>query len=285
MVAVSTRQRGDATLRLMATEAQVETSRSGRLVAMLTIATFAVVEYGQPWIYAVLTLPPDGYRGLADVFVWLYSWYWIPPLLVAVALFGPRALAALGLAGSVFTGWGVAFIVTLPMLIGYAFAGELQSAQALARVAVRHALLPGVFEEILYRGFLFGFLFRFGRWPFIPAALLGAVLFGAAHSWQGADAAETAGAVLVTAVGAAWFAWLYVEWQYNLWVPIGCHVLMNLYWDAFSMGDSAAGGLAANLFRIATIATSVLLTVRRMRSRGSAVGRRWLRSDPSPRPV
>jgi membrane protease YdiL (CAAX protease family) len=141
------------------------------------------------------------------------------------------------------------------------------------------ALFPGVMEEVLYRGLLFGLLFRFARWGFIPAALVGAALFGAGHLYQGDSMGSAAASFAVTAMGAFWFAWLYVEWRNNLWVPIGFHVLMNLYWILFSMGETAVGGTTANIYRIATILLSVALTLIFARRKGNSElsGRRWIR--------
>jgi len=57
------------------------------------------------------------------------------------------------------------------------------------------------------------------------------------------------------------FAWLYVEWNYNLWVPIFLHMLMNLSWGLFSVSDNAFGGIYSNVFRIATIVLAITLTL------------------------
>ncbi len=77
-----------------------------------------------------------------------------------------------------------------------------------------------------------------------------------------------------------WFAWLYVEWGMNLWVPTSFHVLMNLAWDLFGMGDSALGDSAANALRFATVGLSIGLTILNARRRGglSIRGSRWWRS-------
>jgi len=37
------------------------------------------------------------------------------------------------------------------------------------------------FEEIIYRAFLFGMLYRFTRLGFLPSVFLGSLLFGVAH--------------------------------------------------------------------------------------------------------
>lgn len=44
-------------------------------------------------------------------------------------------------------------------------------------------------------------------------------------------------------------------------MPIGLHFFMNLWWILFNVGDNALGGFAANVFRVATIAITVIATI------------------------
>ena len=143
--------------------------------------------------------------------------------------------------------------------------------------ALRSAILPGIGEEVLFRAFLFGFLFRFAGWGFLPAALLGAVIFGAGHLDQGKGVLDSAAVFAITGIGAIWFAWLYVEWGYNIWVPAAFHVLMNFYWDWFTISDTAVGPVAANALRLAVILLSILITILAARRRGGRIvrGRAW----------
>ena len=99
---------------------------------------------------------------------------------------------------------------------------------------------------------------------FIPSCD-SAIFFGIGHLYQGNGWAQTAGIFAVTFAGALWFSWLYKAWDNNLWVPIGLHFLMNLYWSIFQVGDNALGGMLPNVFRAATIAITVWLTLRRQR--------------------
>ena len=82
-----------------------------------------------------------------------------------------------------------------------------------------------------------------------------------AHLYQSADVGRMIGIFLTTFLGAGLFAWLFVEWKFNLWVPIFLHMLMNLSWMMFSVGDDALGGVGANVFRIATIAAAIIGTI------------------------
>mgnify|MGYP003483250560 FL=1 len=62
-------------------------------------------------------------------------------------------------------------------------------------------------------------------------------------------------------MGAILFAWLYVEWDYNLWVPIFLHSLMNLSWHIFEMDETALGGAIPNILRGLTIFLAIVLTI------------------------
>jgi hypothetical protein len=126
-------------------------------------------------------------------------------------------------------------------------------------------LISGVaaafFEEFIFRGFLFGQLFRYTKLGFIPSILLGAVLFAAMHLYQSNDPLTLIGIFSTTFMGAVLFSWLYVEWNYNLWISIFLHFFMNLAWMIFAVSDNAFGGIYANVFRILTIALAIILTL------------------------
>mgnify|MGYP002783960749 CR=1 FL=1 len=254
-----------------AQEARV--SRS--IIAIATLAAFLAVEHLHPMLLRALGGTDVLVDNVFDVFVWIYTPYWLVPLLLAAALFGLRKVpAVLGVAAPFAPALAFGALCTLPMLVGYAIYGTVdRDALSVSRM-LQSSLYPGVFEEVLYRAMLFGLLFRLAGWGFLPAALI-----GAAHLWQGRDAMEAVGVAFATGIGAIWFAWLYAEWRDNLWVPIVFHVLMNLYWSVFQMGDNALGGHAANVFRMTTILLSIVLTVVWWRSRGGrvVVGKRWWR--------
>jgi membrane protease YdiL (CAAX protease family) len=135
-----------------------------------------------------------------------------------------------------------------------------------------------VSEELIYRGFVFGQLFRFAGWGFLSAGLLNALVFGSAHLYQAGDFGSALGIFAVTALGGLWFAWLYIEWDNNLYMPMAMHFFMNLWWTAFKAGPTAGGGVAANIFRGATIAISIIWTIRMKKKRGESLvitKKRW----------
>ncbi len=172
-----------------------------------------------------------------------------------------------GLNGDFRTAFRKSFLFCLPMMIGYGVMAGFE-VDVTWRVVAWTIFLAPVFEELVFRGFLFGQLFRFAGWGFIPAGLINALLFGGLHLYQASDLGGAIGIFSVTAMGGMWFAWLYIEWDRNLWVPIFMHLLMNAWWMLFAAGTNAGGGWEANLFRAMTIAISVIVTVRRNKANG-----------------
>lgn len=172
----------------------------------------------------------------------------------------PKFFTALGLKGSIRMAFIFAMLCTLPMLIGFSFFYTINQDLEINRILIS-IVCAGFFEELYFRAFLFGQLYRFTNLGFIPAVLLGAVIFASVHLYQSTDPSVLFGIFAVTFAGGLLFAWLYVEWNYNLWVPIGLHFFMNLSWEIFAISDNALGSASANIFRALTIAASIILTL------------------------
>ena len=137
------------------------------------------------------------------------------------------------------------------------------AAKAAMEYGLKTVVFAALFEEIIFRGFLFGMLFRYLKIGFVLAALIPSLLFGSIHLYQGADLISALIVFAVTFIGALYFSWMYVEWHFNLWVPVFLHLLMNLslYLFATEGNTSAAGGLASNIFRLISIALAITLTL------------------------
>ncbi len=167
---------------------------------------------------------------------------------------------SLGLTKSVLTGILTAVLFTLPMFIGsmsfFKVNNEIDMQQFIAGTIV-----AGFMEELFFRGFLFGQIFKKTRLGFIPSIFFGALLFAFGHLYQSQNTNELIGIFMITFFGAIFFAWLYVEWNYNLWIPIFTHTLMNVSWNLFEVDSSALGDIKANIFRGLTIITAILFTI------------------------
>lgn len=234
-------------------------TKSKLIESVLILLVFLIAFYGRKLLHAYI--PVDLPEGMVRV-AYVYAWWVIPVVLFVGFGYGFRNLSReLGLEGGFLAAILFAMITVSPMMIGSAFLGNIRNELDIWLV-LNASLFAGFFEEFLFRGFLFGLLFRKALWGFIPASLMGALIFGLGHIYQGSTALESAGVFFITALGAVWFAWLYTEWNENLWVPVMLHILMNLSWTLFDISDNALGTLLPNVFRGMTIALSILITIR-----------------------
>lgn len=150
---------------------------------------------------------------------------------------------------------------TVPMFAGYAVIGSFNRETPPDHMFT-FIVVAGFFEELIFRGFVFGELFRTARWGFLPAATLTALAFGSLHLYQGDDLISASAAFGVTAAGSIFFSWIYVESENNLWSVIWPHTLMNAPWMLFCVsGSGAVGGLRANGLRLCTLLIAIALVV------------------------
>lgn len=228
------------------------------LITLLSFGMYFLVDGAyfydfRNWFYGI-----TGQLAISHIIA--YSIVGIPVFLGTALLHPRRFLESLGLDKSLVIGLGFSLLCTLPMFIGFALFFEINSEFSLDRILIT-VLAAAVFEELYFRGFLFGQIFRYTSWGFIPSVLAGALLFGLIHLYQGTSPYELVGIFLITFLGGILYAWVYVEWHYNLWVPIFLHLLMNLSWGMFSVADNALGGTYANIFRGITILLIIGLTI------------------------
>ena len=244
--------------------------RKSIIGSITVILTFLVAYYGKQILSAHYTISiSSDYLKIA----YAYLWWIVPTVLVTGLLYGFKKISDnIGLQKGFVIGLIFSFVTVLPMLISSALLGEISSDLKMLGL-MQKTLFAGFMEEYLFRGFLFGILFRKLGWGFIPASILGAFIFGLGHIYQGSTFLETMGVFFVTSLGAIWFAWLYIEWNNNLWVPIFLHILMNLSWGLFEVSSNALGGFSTNLFRIITIALTIILTIRYNKKTGLRINR------------
>lgn len=220
---------------------------------------------------------PDGYR---------YSLFYALQVLLCLGVgfiflkaggYGQSIWNALGIDAPLFRGFAWAFVFTLPMMLGYWILCGINKEVTTEDIVFWSVVSPFA-EELFYRALLIGFLFRYLRVGFLPAALVVSVIFGLGHLYQANDFMESVGVFGLTLFGSLIFGWLYLEWNNNLWLVFGVHLFMNLYWNIFNIeASNALGGWAANLFRFATIGLAIGLTIRHIRKGKSQLSRRWLR--------
>lgn len=228
------------------------------LFSFIIILTFMFALYGRKLLGGMVEFP---FHSDMMRLAYGYAWWVLPVGGVTGALYGfHNILKELGLNRGFVIGLAFSGFAVLPMFTGAALLGSFDTNLTLIDF-LKKTVLAGFMEEMLFRGFLFGLLFRKLKWGFIPASLPGAVIFGTAHIYQGSGMTETLGIFMVTTIGALWFAWLYIEWNDNLWVPILLHIFMNMSWTMFDVSSNALGGWQINISRIITIALTVIITI------------------------
>ncbi len=241
--------------------------------SIIVIVTFLIAFYGNRTLsdYFEISIS-SAYLKIA----YSYLWWILPTAFINGLLYGfHKIIDNVGIQKGYISGLLFSIITVLPMLISSALIGRIGADLKMLGL-IHQTLFAGFMEEYLFRGFLFGILFRKLGWGFIPASILGALIFGLGHIYQGSTFLETTGVFLVTSLGAVWFAWLYIEWNNNLWVPIFLHILMNLSWGLFDVSSNALGGLYTNLFRIITIALTILVTIVCNKKTGLRINRKNL---------
>ena len=167
---------------------------------------------------------------------------------------------ALGFNKPFIQGVTFSFLVAIPMFIGYGLISDFKISID-AKTFWLYCVIAAFFEELYYRGIFFGQLFKKTHLGFIPAIIAGALIFASLHLYQSNDVATLFGIFITTFLGAGLFAWLYAEWDFNLWVPISLHFFMNLSWSLFSIADNAMGDWSANLFRGLTVLFAIVGTL------------------------
>lgn len=150
---------------------------------------------------------------------------------------------------------------TLPLFIGFGLFYENKFNEFTTDTFLIRALSAGFFEELIYRAFLFGLLFRYTRLGFIPSIMLCSIIFGLTHIDQGNNSNEIIGIFAITSFGSILFSWVYAEWNFNLWSSIFLHLLMNLAWEIYDVSDNAVGSIYSDILRCITILFVVIGTI------------------------
>lgn len=193
-------------------------------------------------------------------------------ILTTVVVKPKEVFSFLGLSGNMLKGFGIALLCVLPLYLVFPFFGSLNT-ELTFTVFYDRCILTGFKEELVFRALMFGLLFRYAKTGFFWAVILPALYFGSVHLYQGHDALSSLAAFGVTFIGALYFSWMYVEWNFNIWIPVGLHILMNGAWHIFIMEGTevAAGGLISNMARIVSMALAIAITVYYHKRRGEKV--------------
>ncbi len=182
-------------------------------------------------------------------------------LLVAALLVRPgqRLHALLGLRWNGWQGPALALLATLPCWLGLWWLGGFNPTQDVLALLMLGVLFP-LAEEIIFRGFGFIFAHRQQRWPWLAAALVQAVIFGAIHWWSfGGGGGMALQVFAITGIGGLVFAWLNTLDDYTLWSGLALHVSLNLAWNVFVITEATAVGWPATVLRLSAAGLAVAL--------------------------
>ncbi len=130
----------------------------------------------------------------------------IPMLIFLLCLHKPsKIFTSLGLNGNILNGLGFAALCCSPLLIGMPIVGTFNHTLSLAYF-IRVVVLAAFFEELVYRGFMFAQLFRYGKLGFIWAVIIPAFLFCIGHLYPGNYLISSFMALAVTAFGVLYYS-------------------------------------------------------------------------------
>lgn len=207
---------------------------------------------------------------------------------------------ALGLGPGILRGLGFGLIATLPMVAAL-FVVPLKPFDP--DLAFGSGLLGPFAEELLFRGFLFGLLWRVAKWSVWSSILISSMLFGLAHVayadrilqtilsgpspwrfsvhfrgdeviafmgpvevwWRFVESrgASLALTVLPLAAGGAVLGWITYRWN-SIWPAISLHACMNLWWD-LTRGEHARPTLGLDVMSVAQVVSVVLALLMSLR--------------------
>ena len=102
-------------------------------------------------------------------------------LILTIVVIRPKELFSfLGLSSNVLKGFGVALLCVLPLYLLFPVFGNLNTDVTFSVIYDR-AILTGFKEELVFRAFMFGLLFRYAKTGFFWAVILPALYFGSVH--------------------------------------------------------------------------------------------------------
>lgn len=209
----------------------------------------------------IQTFSKDLFHSKAIAHIIAYSVTLVPLIVTLKILFPKRNISDLfSLDKPIFKGFTLALISTLPMLIGYVIHFKIISKINFETLFI-NTLSSAFFEEIIFRAFLIGILYRFTRLGFLSSALLGSLLFAQVHLYQSQNLIELTEIFAITFLGSVFFAWAYFESEYNLWTAIFLHFFMNLYWEIFNVSENVSGNLYGNIYKFLSIAVLILAVI------------------------
>lgn len=207
------------------------------------------------WIFKSI-----GIIGISHIISYTIS---LVPLMLGLLVLHKRLiqiLKSVGFHRSILRAIIFCLLATSPILIGNVIFGTWNPTLDIDNLLIS-VVAAAFFEEIIYRGFLFGQLFQKTRLAFFPSIFLGSVIFGLLHLYQSEDLLNAFYIFGITFLGSLLFGWAYAEWNFNIWIPIFLHLFMNLFFELFVSGETALTTSLFNILRLLSVVLIVLFTI------------------------
>lgn len=189
------------------------TSKTARVLYSIMVSVIIILFWRKiGFVTTLLDIPDNSILGLSIKALLLT----LVVLILTIIVIKPKELFSfLGLSRNILIGFGIALLCTLPLYLVFPLFGGLNTELTFSVIYDR-AILTGFKEELVFRAFMFGLLFRYAKTGFFWAVILPALYFGSVHLYQGHDILSALAAFGVTFIGALYFSWMYVEWNFNI---------------------------------------------------------------------
>ncbi|WP_336962720.1 CPBP family intramembrane glutamic endopeptidase [Chryseobacterium contaminans] len=210
---------------------------------------------------SILSFIKELFHSKAIAHALTYSITLVPIILTLKILFPKKnILDLLSLNQSFIKGLTLAFIGTLPMLIGYILHFKPVNKFNFETLFI-NTISSAFFEELIFRVFLIGTLYRFTRLGFLSSILFGSLLFAQVHLYQSQNIIELFEIFAITFLGSVFFTWVYFELDFNIWIAVFLHFFMNLYWEVFNVSENVSGNLYGNLYKFSSIILIIIIVI------------------------
>lgn len=193
----------------------------------------------------------------------------ITGLFLTYFLTGKLSFEPLGLKINLLKDLGYGVLYTIPMFFSFLFIFRFIYILDFSAY-YKFLIIAGFGEEFLFRGLLFGLLFNYCRWGFIPACIISGCFFGAGHLYQATDLPSLLDIFTFTFFANAGFAFFYYVWG-SLWMIISLHGFMDLVWAMFPLNTDFESNAYIPLFRFSTFIIAILVTTKKFRKQDNGM--------------
>ncbi|MES2587652.1 MAG: CPBP family intramembrane glutamic endopeptidase [Bacteroidota bacterium] len=233
------------------------------LRSLIIILGFLLYKY-QKYFYAYAIFGKEKWNDMYEMIsfsIVLFTGI-ILALVVNYAINKKISFAEFGLNQGFLKGLSWGFVFTLPMFIGLPILVDFKLNFSF-EIVYKAMFLAGFGEEFIFRAFLFGLLFYYAGWGFLPAGIFTGLFFGAGHLYQADSFSSALGIFLFTTGASLGFAWFYYAWK-SLWMVIFLHGFMDLAWDMCAndqITNNVLGSPWVNVFRFSTLIFAIAYSV------------------------